>query len=112
MRTHLSEPPCAPSEQVDKIVGLSRAAEVCAVNADWREVSRIQARRRVVIDAYFSAPGERPRPKDADALREVLAIDRRVVELACERRRSLSDRAGQVGRGRAAVVAYRSESHR
>ncbi len=96
----------AASEAASQILAMSRAAEVCAVNAEWLEVADIHRRRREAIDAYFSRRGDGPDPRDAGALREVLAIDRRILDLATGERRKLSEMARTVTRGRQAVREY------
>lgn len=95
---------------VKRILAMSRAAEVCAVNSEWLEVADIHARRRDVIDDYFGQHQNGPESRDAPALREVLTIDRRVLELATGERRKLSEMARTVTRGRQAVREYATAS--
>ncbi len=100
----------AAGEAASQILAMSRAAEVCAVNGEWLEVADIHRRRREVIDDYFGRRTNGPDLRDAGALREVLTIDRRILDLANGERRQLSDMARTVTRGRQAVREYATAS--
>ena len=110
MQTALHSEPVPADDSVRRILAMSRAAEVCAVNSEWSEVADIHARRRELIDAYFDRRENGPDVRDAGALREGLTLDRRILEMATGERRKLSALARTVTRGRHAVREYATAS--
>ncbi len=90
------------------ILDQTRALRSAAEEDDWERVARVEAGRRLAIEAFFrdNPPGAQPALREAIA--EIQASDRLVMRLAQARRDRLRAELERIGQGRNAVRAYRA----
>lgn len=85
----------------------ARAMKVAAEEGDWDRVIEIQRQRDQALRMFFEAPVEAAEASTVETgIREILAVDRRVLELSQARMQTLSGRLEQLHQGRKARQAY------
>lgn len=96
-----------PRESFEDFVAMSRAMLNRAQRGEWEEVMRMQGERQERLEAYFAAlvPAQLA-DQVAAGIREILDLDRRIMELG---RRGMDALAGEMNglrAGRQAQKAY------
>lgn len=110
-----SQPPHSPPVQaMEEILDLCRLMLECAERGDWDTVTSRERERRERLERYFSAapaPGGSAAAGPAEAIREIVAIDQRIIALGQVRRNEIVASLRALENGRRGAAAYR-ESRR
>lgn len=96
-----------PDALLLEILEHSRAIRDLAMAGDWITAEARENDRQTMIRRCF-APGTRflDPPTAADALRQILELDRQTLQLASTARPGLHAQAHRLRQGRAALLAY------
>lgn len=100
--------PTSAGDDVGRLRVLTRELLEHARSGDWDAAVDIETERRPLLYAVFGdvAPGTHVRHRDL--LKEILAADREIMQLAQQRRDELGVLLRQVGVGKSALKAYDS----
>jgi len=90
------------------ILEQTRALRSAAETGDWDTVTRLEAERRGAIEDFFRDRAPAADPVLREAIAEIQASDRVVMQLARTRRDQLQAELERIGQGRSAVRAYRA----
>ncbi len=98
--------PTAPA--MDEILALCRLMLECAERGDWDAVTGHELERRERLERYFSAaPASGGTAGLAEAIREIVTIDRRILALGQVRRNEIVASLRALENGRRGAAAYR-----
>ncbi len=93
-----------------EILDLARLMRKLASEGDWESVAVMQHRRQQMLESFFASPVDGHVPELAAAIREMLEIDRFLIEAGRRERDALSESLQGLRQGAAGVAAY--ERHR
>ncbi len=105
-----SQPPQSPAPAMEEILDLCRLMLECAERGDWDTVTSRERERRECLGRYFSAepaPGGSAATGLAEAIREIVAIDQRIIALGQVRRNEIVASLRALENGRRGAAAYR-----
>lgn len=94
---------------IDHLLSLSRAICEAAREGDWELALARQKFRSTELARFYATPQDMPQEVAeliAFGIRQILAIDAEVTDLACHGRAALREEAGQQQRRGKAVKAY------
>ena len=101
-----SSPPPAPA--MEEILALCRRMLEGAERGDWDAVTDHELERRERLERYFSAaPALGGSEGLAEAIREIVAIDQRIIALGQVRRNEIVASLRTLENGRRGAAAYR-----
>ena len=94
-----------------KILRLSQRMLECAEQGEWDQLGRIEAERSRSLESLFRHP-QMPQllPSIAVTLQEVIALDRRCMDLGAQAREELIRLLNQDSQGARALQTYREIS--
>lgn len=94
-------------ESFDAFVQTTREMLALAQQGEWETVTRLQAERQQRLEAYFEIPVPPPLADEVAAgIREMLELDRRVMDLGRQGMDELTRKMGDLRVGRRAQQAY------
>ncbi len=97
----------ASSCSLDSVLSLTRELLGSALASDWERVTTLEAERRPLIHAIFTADATvGDDPVRRAAIREILDADRQVMDLTRQQRDWLQLQLRDLGHGRSALRAY------
>lgn len=101
---------CDNTEHLRRALQLSKAMRIAAGESEWERVVALEAERRPVIENAFTGKEDSSssRRNAEQLVREILELDRQVMQQAGKARDSAADELANLSRGRRVVNAYRS----
>lgn len=101
----------AVADPVAQLQWLTRERELSIAEGDWQAAQKTERRRWLVANELFSNPRVLEEyPQLRSVLEEVIATDKRTLESARQRQRSVGSDMSALRRGRQAADAYQSEA--
>ncbi len=100
-------PRVAAAPGMDGILALSRRMLECAEHGDWDAVTAHERERRERMERYFAAPAPARAGGLAEAIREIVAIDQRIIALGQVRRDEIAASLRTLEKGRRGTETYR-----
>lgn len=96
------------SEQLQKIIALSREMLEKARALEWERVAELEVQRKQLVSSCFRHPAhEQEVPAVADGIRQILRINDEITTLGRECKTRLSGELHTQKLGRTASAAYR-----
>jgi hypothetical protein len=94
--------------QLGAILELSRAMLAAADREEWEPLVTMETQRRRALEALFSGEGVMQVSGVPDGVRELLALDRRIIDRGEHLRQQVFQELGRIDQGRRAVRAYQA----
>ncbi len=110
MTPPVSQPSQPSAQAMEEILALCRAMLECAEHGDWDAVTGRERERRERLERYFSAAPALAGPAAAglaEAIREIVTIDQRIIALGQVRRNEIVASLRTLENGRRGAAAYR-----
>jgi hypothetical protein len=97
--------------QWQDVMEMSHAMLSAAQAQEWEVVPRMEAERRILIEAFFENNVLATQADEvASGIHELMAIDREMMTLCDKSKESMSHQLGNLTQGRRARVAYTQNS--
>jgi hypothetical protein len=97
------------SDDLQKLISLSRAMLQQAQSASWDEVSKLEAIRRELINTFFLTPIKAELNRTvSEGISSIIAIDQDIMALGIAEKLELEQVLRQIEQGKKAVKAYSS----
>jgi hypothetical protein len=97
------------SDNLQKLISLSRAMLQLAESGSWDDVSKMEADRRELLYTYFLTPVQAELNRTvSEGIRTIIAIDQDIMELGRAEKVEIEQTLLQLEQGKKAVKAYSS----
>ncbi len=97
------------SDDLQKLISLSRAMLKQAESASWDEVAKLEADRRELFETFFLTPVQAELNHTvSEGIRSIIAMDQDIMTLGITEKLELEQALRQIEQGKKAVKAYSS----